>query len=178
MRGEICGFLLLTMIKWMDAVYPHLLPQTHPFDSRGKHLVCPLLHVYPQKEKTSIKKRWPWQHVFQILTTLKRKLGIKTMKQGIILMKQTIVLVSIIITSNSSCCEAFCPQASIPSSSNRIGKVDGAIALRGWFDGFGAGGSGKDNLDEEWEKQQEILKFRRSSQGEREKYFQGVSFRW
>lgn len=90
-------------------------------------------------------------------------------------MKQTIVLASIIISSSS--CEAFCPQASIPSSSDRIRKVDGATTLRGWFDGFGAGGSGKDNLDEEWEKQQEILKFRRSSQGDRNKYFESIEER-
>jgi len=41
----------------------------------------------------------------------------------------------------------------------------------GLFDKFTAGGSGKDRLDEEWEKQQEILRRRRAPQAEREAYF-------
>ena len=41
----------------------------------------------------------------------------------------------------------------------------------GLFDKFTAAGSGKDRLDEEWEKQQEILRRRRAPQVEREAYF-------
>lgn len=47
-------------------------------------------------------------------------------------------------------------------------------SLNGLFDKWGAGGSGKDRLDEEWEKQQEILKFRRSSTENKQKYFEDV----
>lgn len=45
----------------------------------------------------------------------------------------------------------------------------------GLFDGWKAGGTNRDNLDEEWEKQQELLKLRRAPTGEREKYFNQVS---
>ena len=44
----------------------------------------------------------------------------------------------------------------------------------GLFDKFTAGGSGKDRLDEEWEKQQEILANRRKPQAERDAYFAEV----
>eukprot|EP00978_Attheya_sp_CCMP212_P017884 scaffold48195_cov24-Attheya_sp.AAC.1 len=62
----------------------------------------------------------------------------------------------------------------------------------GLFDGFRAGGSGIDRLDEEyatleaytscwltrrWEKQQEILKLRRASSSDREKYFTNIEER-
>eukprot|EP00551_Chaetoceros_affinis_P016814 CAMPEP_0203702380 /NCGR_PEP_ID=MMETSP0091-20130426/39163_1 /ASSEMBLY_ACC=CAM_ASM_001089 /TAXON_ID=426623 /ORGANISM="Chaetoceros affinis, Strain CCMP159" /LENGTH=228 /DNA_ID=CAMNT_0050576503 /DNA_START=6 /DNA_END=693 /DNA_ORIENTATION=+ len=47
-------------------------------------------------------------------------------------------------------------------------------ALNGLFDNWGAGGSGKDRLDEEWEKQQEILKFRKSSTENKQKYFEDI----
>lgn len=50
-------------------------------------------------------------------------------------------------------------------------------SLYGLFDKFSAGGSGKDRLDEEWEKQQEILRFRRSSSEDRAKYFEKVESR-
>ena len=45
----------------------------------------------------------------------------------------------------------------------------------GLFDKFIAGGSGKDRLDEEWEKQQDILKLRRAPKKERDTYFRKVS---
>ena len=47
----------------------------------------------------------------------------------------------------------------------------------GLFDNFKAGGSGRDRLDEEWEKQQEIVKFRRKPKAERDQYFQQVERR-
>jgi hypothetical protein len=67
-------------------------------------------------------------------------------------------------------CEAFIASSSTSKSST---------ALNGLFDKFTAGGSGnsKESLDEEWAKQQEILKFRRSSTEERAKYFEGVEAR-
>jgi hypothetical protein len=47
----------------------------------------------------------------------------------------------------------------------------------GLFDDWRAGGSGKDRLDEEWEKQQEILAERRKPKAERDKYFEKVEQR-
>jgi len=47
----------------------------------------------------------------------------------------------------------------------------------GLFDNFKTGGSGRDRLDEEWEKQQEILKNRRKPQAERNAYFKKVEER-
>ena len=46
----------------------------------------------------------------------------------------------------------------------------------GLFDNWSAAGSGKSRLDEEWEKQQEILKARRAPKNERDKYFMKVSY--
>ena len=52
------------------------------------------------------------------------------------------------------------------------------ILHMGLFDGsWGAGGSGKDRLDEEWEKQQEILANRRKPQAERNEYFAKIEAR-
>mmetsp|Transcript_6265 Transcript_6265/g.7290 ORF Transcript_6265/g.7290 Transcript_6265/m.7290 type:complete len:232 (+) Transcript_6265:55-750(+) len=50
-------------------------------------------------------------------------------------------------------------------------------SLNGLFDAFKTGGSGRDDLDEEWEKQQEILKFRNSSKENRVKYFDDLDKR-
>jgi len=61
------------------------------------------------------------------------------------------------------------------SHDRAVGKSK--IRLNGLFDAFKTGGSGRDQLDEEWEKQQEILKFRNSSQGNREKYFEDLDQR-
>lgn len=47
----------------------------------------------------------------------------------------------------------------------------------GLFDGWRAGGSGRDRLDEEWEKQQQILADRRKPLEERNKYFENVEKR-
>jgi len=47
----------------------------------------------------------------------------------------------------------------------------------GLFDKWSAGGSGKDRLDEEWEKQQAILADRRKPQAERDAYFAQVESR-
>jgi hypothetical protein len=50
-------------------------------------------------------------------------------------------------------------------------------ALAGMFDNWKAQGSGKDNLDEEWEKQQAILEARRKPKSERDAYFRKVEER-
>ena len=57
----------------------------------------------------------------------------------------------------------------------RITISRSSICLNGLFDNWSAAGSGKDRLDEEWEKQQEILKFRKSSSETKAGYFEGVS---
>ena len=63
-------------------------------------------------------------------------------------------------------CDAFAPVSQVSRSNT---------ALNGLFDDWKAGGSGKDRLDEEWEKQQKILKLRKGSTQERTKYFEEVS---
>jgi len=47
----------------------------------------------------------------------------------------------------------------------------------GLFDKFVAAGSGKDRLDEEYDKQQEILRIRRAPQAERDAYFAKIEKR-
>ena len=47
----------------------------------------------------------------------------------------------------------------------------------GLFDNFKAGGSGRDRLDEEWQKQQEILAARRAPKKERDAYFKSIEKR-
>lgn len=60
------------------------------------------------------------------------------------------------------------------STSRPSGRQSTALRM-GLFDGkFSAFGSGKDRLDEEWEKQQEILRNRRKPRAERDAYFAKV----
>jgi len=68
--------------------------------------------------------------------------------------------------------------AMMPSSTSSFAKgttpaSSSSTSLRmGLFDGkFGGGGSGKDRLDDEWRKQQEMLADRRKPKQERDKYF-------
>lgn len=57
-------------------------------------------------------------------------------------------------------------------------KLSRSELYMGLFDGkFGGMGSGKDRLDEEWEKQQQILANRRKPQAERERYFKQIEER-
>ena len=58
-------------------------------------------------------------------------------------------------------------------------NVASPTALRGLFDKWQAGGSGnsKENLDEQWEAQQEILRRRNAPAAERAKYFEKVEDR-
>jgi len=62
------------------------------------------------------------------------------------------------------------PQAAVSGAKSHL--------QMGLFDGnWGAMGSGKDRLDEEWEKQQAILRDRRKPKEEREKYFAKIEER-
>ncbi|KAG7341957.1 hypothetical protein IV203_007049 [Nitzschia inconspicua] len=60
-----------------------------------------------------------------------------------------------------------------PTTSYRSSSME----LHGLFDGFRAGGSGRDRLDEEWEIQQAILKQRRAPKAERDAYFERIEER-
>lgn len=68
-------------------------------------------------------------------------------------------------------------QGFAPSTSTTTRIRSTTSSLNGLFDNWSAGGSGnsKDDLDDQWEKQQEILKFRRSSSENKAKYFEDVS---
>jgi hypothetical protein len=46
--------------------------------------------------------------------------------------------------------------------------------VNGLFDNWGAAGSGKDDLDDEWQKQQEMLALRRAPKSDRDAYFRKV----
>lgn len=90
--------------------------------------------------------------------------------------KASITLTAFVIgafVASTSSCLAFTVSAS--NNHNFGSSVSTSTSLNGLFDSWGAGGSGKDNLDEQWEKQQEILKFRRSSSENKAKYFEDVS---
>merc|ERR1711959_85836 len=47
----------------------------------------------------------------------------------------------------------------------------------GLFDNFRTGGSGRGDLDAEWEKQQEILRMRNAPKSERDNYFRKIEER-
>jgi len=81
------------------------------------------------------------------------------------------------LSSRCTTTDAFVPtsssvRSSIPSSSSSSLLVP--KPLYGLFDSWGAGGSGKNRLDEEWEKQQEILKMRRAPKAQRDAYFKQI----
>lgn len=67
-------------------------------------------------------------------------------------------------------------QSFAPKGSSVSGSSSSSLRM-GLFDGFRAGGTGRDRLDEEWEKQQQILKQRRAPKAERDKYFQQIEAR-
>ena len=69
----------------------------------------------------------------------------------------------------------ICSTTAFVHNTATITKVSKACLNMGIFDGWNAGGSNKEKLDEEWEKQQEMLKLRRAPQGARDKYFNNVS---
>ncbi len=80
--------------------------------------------------------------------------------------ERNIVLVAALSLTFISHCQGFAPTSTQTTSTT---------SLNGLFDNWSAGGSGKDDLDDQWEKQQEILKFRRSSNENKAKYFSDVS---
>lgn len=82
-------------------------------------------------------------------------------------------LAFVLSISSIASVQGFAP-TSTPSISTT--GASSSTSLYGLFDNWSAGGSGKDELDEQWEKQQEILKFRRSSSENKAKYFSDVSF--
>lgn len=65
-------------------------------------------------------------------------------------------------TSNVTAFSNVKPQQAVAKTSLQMG----------WFDGWG--GSGKDELDEQWELQQEILRNRRKPAAERVEYFREI----
>jgi len=72
-------------------------------------------------------------------------------------------------------CRSFESYANFCRHDRVVGKSK--TCLYGLFDSFKTGGSGRDRLDDEWEKQQEILKFRNSSKENRVKYFEDLDKR-
>jgi len=69
--------------------------------------------------------------------------------------------------------ESFAPHSVVlPSSASSSSQLQ-----MGLFDKFVAGGTGKDDLDDEFAKQQAILAQRRAPKSERDKYFQNVEER-
>jgi hypothetical protein len=81
-------------------------------------------------------------------------------------MKLSLLLVSLAVSVN-----AF-------TMSPHVTQQSTTTALHmGWFDNISAGGSGKDELDDQWEQQQAMLKLRRKPQAERQKYFASVEER-
>lgn len=68
--------------------------------------------------------------------------------------------------------QAFAPL----KPANRNECVNSSLGM-GLFDKFVAGGSGRDRLDDEYEKQQEILRMRRAPMAEREAYFAKIEKR-
>eukprot|EP00525_Craspedostauros_australis_P011367 CAMPEP_0198135496 /NCGR_PEP_ID=MMETSP1442-20131203/60621_1 /TAXON_ID= /ORGANISM="Craspedostauros australis, Strain CCMP3328" /LENGTH=220 /DNA_ID=CAMNT_0043796669 /DNA_START=141 /DNA_END=803 /DNA_ORIENTATION=- len=73
-------------------------------------------------------------------------------------------------TAGLACTSAFVPQVTPSHSTTQL--------RMGWFDNnFKAGGSGRDDLDEQWEAQQEILKRRNKPKAERDAYFAKIEDR-
>ena len=72
----------------------------------------------------------------------------------------------VVTTAFAASANAFAPESNVKTSSTRL--------CMGLFDGWKAGGSGRDRLDEEWEKQQEILARRRAPKAQRDQYFKEV----
>lgn len=90
-------------------------------------------------------------------------------------MKQSVSLV-VLVAAASTSVDAFVPTSSLSSTRAAV-TTSSNTELQGLFDGFRAGGTGRDNLDEEWEKQQAILKQRRAPKAERDKYFERIEER-
>lgn len=77
--------------------------------------------------------------------------------------------VAALVVATFATADAFAPQQTSTAASS--------TQLYGLFDKFIAGGSGRDRLDEEWEKQQEILALRRAPKSKRDDYFKKIEER-
>eukprot|EP00591_Stephanopyxis_turris_P017731 CAMPEP_0195538722 /NCGR_PEP_ID=MMETSP0794_2-20130614/49684_1 /TAXON_ID=515487 /ORGANISM="Stephanopyxis turris, Strain CCMP 815" /LENGTH=229 /DNA_ID=CAMNT_0040672729 /DNA_START=42 /DNA_END=731 /DNA_ORIENTATION=- len=84
-------------------------------------------------------------------------------------------LLVVVLGGSALSCFAFAPSGTGVLLNQQQSCSSSSSLQMGLFDNFRAGGSG--DLDEEWEKQQEILKMRRAPQAEREKYFSSVEER-
>mmetsp|Transcript_16814 Transcript_16814/g.26231 ORF Transcript_16814/g.26231 Transcript_16814/m.26231 type:complete len:220 (-) Transcript_16814:175-834(-) len=71
---------------------------------------------------------------------------------------------------------AFAPSNNLRSNGLIAASTTSSLKM-GLFDNWAAGGSGKDRRDEEFEKQQEILRRRRAPQAERDAYFNKIEKR-
>lgn len=69
--------------------------------------------------------------------------------------------------------EAFAPHSLVKNPTS----ASSSQLRMGMFDNFRTGGTGRDNLDEEFEKQQAILAQRRAPKSQRNKYFEEVEAR-
>jgi hypothetical protein len=87
-------------------------------------------------------------------------------------MKVAAALIVGLATSASAFTTQSQQTASTSTTALNMGLFDGKA-----FGQFASGGSGKDRLDEEWEKQQEILANRRKPQSERNEYFAKIEKR-
>jgi hypothetical protein len=85
--------------------------------------------------------------------------------------RKTLSLLIIGVATSTSCLAFTHPAAT------KISASASSTTLNGLFDNWSAGGDGnsKESLDDQWQKQQEILKFRRSSTDNKQKYFAKVS---
>jgi len=92
-----------------------------------------------------------------------------TMKLPCILSSTLMVLAAV---GYQHAAAAFSPSAPSSRLSFRTSKT--TTLNMGLFDGWSGMGSGKDRLDEEWEKQQQILADRRKPKSERDAYFASV----
>lgn len=78
------------------------------------------------------------------------------------------------ISSTSFCLALVGVSGATAFVSTSSSSTCSSTSLQGLFDSWSAGGSGKDRLDEEWQKQQEILANRRKPKSERDAYFRKV----
>ena len=85
----------------------------------------------------------------------------------------TIAAFAIAVATSMGGTESFAFRTSLNSSS----RGSSSMLQMGLFDKFVAGGTGKDDLDDEFAKQQAILAQRRAPKAERDKYFENVEAR-
>jgi len=77
------------------------------------------------------------------------------------------------VVASAAVVEGFAPSSATNSVQLQQSSSSSGSSALYWF----GGGSGAKDLDEEWERQQEVLKFRNASPEAREKYFKSVEDR-